>query len=56
MNIMKEFLENDIQVFTGVGEKTKYMHEVRRPVQRRWPHSLKFSDSIQFLQNFCAFM
>jgi hypothetical protein len=33
MKIIKEFLENDIQVFVGVGEMTKYMREVRRPVQ-----------------------
>jgi hypothetical protein len=32
MKTMKEFLEN-IQVFASVGEMTKYMHEVRRPVQ-----------------------
>jgi len=30
MKIMKEFLENDFQVFAGVGEMTKYMHKVSK--------------------------
>jgi len=55
MKIMKEILENDFQVFAGVEEMTKYTHKVSKASTVKVA-TLTFSESKQFLQNFCAFM